>query len=214
MSDSRHLPVIQLDASSASAPENDTAQPRGDVRPGRTRVPGLARPRTLNPKRASKRALAAGRLEFPVVAVERPRTRGDCLPGGINVERPCPFASCKYHLYLDVSISGGLRFNFPDRDLDEISDTCALDVADRGGLTHEAVGENLNVVRERVRQIEQAGLARMRAHMHFEDLSPETLTTPHGEPPATTIAQADAVLFEGDRMMNDFDAALFSKKAL
>lgn len=42
---------------------------------------------------------------------DRPRTRGDCA----KVERPCPYVGCKYHIYIDVTRNGGLKFNFPDR---------------------------------------------------------------------------------------------------
>lgn len=86
----------------------------------------------------------------------RPRTRGDCVDG----PRPCPYLGCKYHLALDVSPAGSLFDNFPNRDLDELEETCALDVADRGGVTLERIGELLNVTRERIRQIEARVLRR------------------------------------------------------
>ena len=47
--------------------------------------------------------------------------------------------------------------NFPDLDVWELEDTCALDVADRGGITLEEVGEILNLTRERIRQVEVRG---------------------------------------------------------
>jgi hypothetical protein len=90
--------------------------------------------------------------------VERPRTRGECTGG----QRPCPWVSCKHHLYLDVSPLGGLKLNFPDIDLGEIAETCSLDVADRGGVTLEDVGEVVNVSRERARQIEVRACERIR----------------------------------------------------
>lgn len=92
--------------------------------------------------------------------LERPKTRGDCLTKGL---RPCPFVTCKYHLYLDVHpTAGSLQFNFPDRDVDEIPESCALDVADRGGVTLDVVGRALNFTRERSRQIETLALRRMK----------------------------------------------------
>ena len=45
----------------------------------------------------------------------------------------------------------------------EMSETCALDVADRGGITLEEVGEILNLTRERIRQVEVKGLQKLRA---------------------------------------------------
>lgn len=87
--------------------------------------------------------------------VDRPATRGDChqAPG------PCPFVSCKWHLYLDINEqTGAIKFNFPDKDVDELVQTCALDVADEGPHHLEAVGDLINATRERVRQIEAVAL--------------------------------------------------------
>jgi len=41
-------------------------------------------------------------------------------------------------------------------------ETCALDVADRGGATLGEVGSVLGVTRERVRQLEERALRRLR----------------------------------------------------
>jgi DNA-directed RNA polymerase sigma subunit (sigma70/sigma32) len=43
-----------------------------------------------------------------------------------------------------------------------MQETCALDVADRGGITLEEVGEILNLTRERIRQVEVKGLEKLR----------------------------------------------------
>jgi hypothetical protein len=89
----------------------------------------------------------------------RPHTRADCA----DAPRPCIFVSCKYHLYLDVNPrTGSVKLNFPDKELWELPDTCALDVADRGGITLEEVGAIMNLTRERVRQVETRGIQRMR----------------------------------------------------
>ena len=77
--------------------------------------------------------------------------------------RPCPFVSCSHHLYLDVNpASGAIKLNFPHLEVWEMKETCALDVADRGGITLEEVGEILNLTRERIRQVEVRGLGKMR----------------------------------------------------
>ena len=77
--------------------------------------------------------------------------------------RPCPYVSCKYHLYIDVNPStGSIKVNFPDREVWELKESCALDVAQQGGITLEEVGEILNLTRERIRQVEVRGLMKLR----------------------------------------------------
>ena len=89
----------------------------------------------------------------------RPRTRADC----INGPRPCLFVSCKHNLYLDVNPeTGSIKLNFPDKEIWELEHTCALDVAEKGGITLEEVGEIMNLTRERIRQVETKGLAKLR----------------------------------------------------
>ena len=89
----------------------------------------------------------------------RPKTRADCEGG----PRPCPYVSCKYNLYVDVNPkTGSVKMNFPDKELWEVADTCALDVADRSGITLEEVGAIMNLTRERVRQLETRGLTKLR----------------------------------------------------
>ena len=129
---------------------------------------------TISIKRLSKRELERGRMEYPesetTALYDRPRTRGDCQHGA-HVERPCPFASCKHHLYLDVNEeTGSVKVNFPDIEVWDLPETCALDIADRGGLTLEEVGEIMNLTRERVRQVETAGLAKLEALRDIERL--------------------------------------------
>lgn len=89
----------------------------------------------------------------------RPETRAECAEG----VRPCPFVSCRHHLYLDVTPhTGGIRLNFPALEPDELGESCSLDVADRGGETLAVIGSLLNMTRERVRQIEGAAIR----HVH------------------------------------------------
>jgi len=127
----------------------------------RSRRKRAIRARTISVKRMTKRELELGRLLYPETDdVERPRTRADCVGGA----RPCPFVSCKHHLYLDVSArTGAIKLNFPDLEVWEMSETCALDIADRGGTTLEEVGAIMNLTRERIRQVEVKGLAKMAA---------------------------------------------------
>lgn len=90
---------------------------------------------------------------------QRPRTRADC----VNGPRPCLFVSCKHNLYLDVNPeTGSIKLNFPDKEIWELEHTCALDVAEKGGITLEEVGEIMNLTRERIRQVETRGLMKLR----------------------------------------------------
>lgn len=96
----------------------------------------------------------------------RPRTRADCANG----PRPCPWVGCRHHLYY-ASRSDGATWRTPHgllRD-DQVADylaedtghTCSLDAADDGERTLEEVGDLLGVVKERVRQCEEAALRRL-----------------------------------------------------
>lgn len=128
----------------------------------RSRRPRRTRARTLSVKRMTKRELEIGRLLFPVDedAPRRPQTRAGCLDG----PRPCPFVSCTYHLYLDVDPrNGAIKLNFPDAEVEGLRESCALDVADRGGALLEEVGAFMNLTRERVRQLELNSLVALGA---------------------------------------------------
>ena len=105
--------------------------------------------------RENKRDDDSNVIYLPVL---RPRTRSKCKMG----PRPCPWAGCSHHLYLDVNPeSGAIKVNFPHVDVMDMPETCALDVADRGGTTLEEVGAILNLTRERIRQIEVSGLKKL-----------------------------------------------------
>lgn len=139
----------------------DTSDEQGKKRRSRSRA------RTISIRRLSKSELNRGRLLYPETDYWRPRTRAECK----DMERPCPFVSCKYHLFIDVHpVRGSIKLNFPDIEVWEMTETCALDVADRGGITLEEVGEIMNLTRERVRQVETAGLARLEAMRDVERL--------------------------------------------
>ena len=134
----------------------------------RSRRKRAVRARTISVKRMTKRELELGRMLYPdVEGVEKPRTRAECVEG----HRPCPFVSCKHHLYLDVSArTGAIKLNFPDLEVWDMTETCALDVADRGGTTLEEVGAIMNLTRERIRQVEVKGLAKLEATIEARGL--------------------------------------------
>lgn len=97
----------------------------------------------------------------------RPKNRSECASGF----RPCPFVGCRYHLALDVGPEGrngrsvtipkGLMSD-PADVLYRMPDTCALDVADRGPQTLDAIGNTLGVTKERIRQIEVSLLEKLK----------------------------------------------------
>jgi hypothetical protein len=133
------------------------------------------RARTMSRKemaRELRRQRQAGEVNPDEVALRqeierlRPKTRGQCMNG----PRPCLFISCKHHLYLDVNPeTGSVKLNFPDKDIWELKYTCALDVADQGGITLEDVGQIMNLTRERIRQVEARGLLKLRAATDDDD---------------------------------------------
>ena len=142
----------------ATPPEteiHDDAVPTGDPRP----IVRRSRAKTIAMKRLTKEELRIGALLYPERSYWRPSARGECS----NVARPCPYVSCKYHLYIDVNpATGSIKVNFPDREVWELGNSCALDVAEQGGITLEEVGEILNLTRERIRQVEVRGLMKLK----------------------------------------------------
>jgi hypothetical protein len=147
----------------------DTAVTREQRRSRRKRA---VRARTISVKRMTKRELQLGKLLYPETGYWKPATRSECVADSEKgSDRPCPYVSCKYHLYLDVSPrTGAIKLNFPDLEVWEMSETCALDVADRGGTTLEDVGAIMNLTRERIRQVEVRALAKLEALKDMEAL--------------------------------------------
>jgi hypothetical protein len=146
-----------------------TPEPGADVEPAPAPAPTERRRSKTMSRKEMARELRRRRLTGEVdpdeqellssVESMRPRTRADC----INGPRPCLFVSCKHNLYLDVNPeTGSIKLNFPDKEIWELEHTCALDVAEKGGITLEEVGEIMNLTRERIRQVETKGLAKLR----------------------------------------------------
>jgi len=96
----------------------------------------------------------------------RPTSREQCK-GGV---RPCPWVSCRYNLYLDVRRDGIIKLNFPDRDPDEMTTSCALDLAEDGPRTLDQVAALMGMSRERARQIEEHAMNQIRRDWHSEEL--------------------------------------------
>ena len=115
------------------------------------------RAKTIAPRRLTAGELAAW-IEPASELADRPQTRGEC-----GQVRPCPWVSCKHHLFLDVNPrTGSIKLNFPELEPWELQHSCALDVAETGGHTLEQIGDITNLTRERVRQLELAGLHELR----------------------------------------------------
>ena len=140
---------------------------------------GRRRAKTMSRKemaRDQRRLRQAGGTDPEEIALMReidrvrPKTRADCVAG----PRPCLFVSCKHHLYLDVNPNtGSVKLNFPDKEIWELKYTCALDVADQGGITLEDVGQIMNLTRERIRQVEARGLLKLRVAAEHEGTAEE-----------------------------------------
>ena len=88
-----------------------------------------------------------------------PLTRSECE----NRTGPCLFVSCRHHLYLEVTGHGRIVLNYPGLEPDELTVSCSLDVAADGeAMTLEAVGELTGIGRERVRQVEEIALRKLK----------------------------------------------------
>lgn len=101
-------------------------------------------------ERIRLQVLSGGRAETK--SSNRPQKRADCA----SVPRPCPYVGCRHNLYLDVvphARGPRLFINF-DGEPHEMRESCALDVAERGGLTLEETSEAMNLTKDRVFHIE------------------------------------------------------------
>jgi hypothetical protein len=120
---------------------------------------GRVRSKTIAPRRLTRDETRLSKLKLYPDDVDRPASRRDCY----GLPRPCPFVTCSHHLYLDVNPqTGAIKLNFPHLEVWEMSETCSLDVADKGGITLEEVGAILNLTRERIRQVEVRGLCKIK----------------------------------------------------
>ena len=156
------------DEASDEAPEDETDSdadgaagelPEVSRKVRRRRRRTRPRSKTIAMKRLTREELRIGALMYPPVDEPRPRTRGECR----GEARPCPWVACKFHLYLDVNPeTGSIKLNFPDLEPWDLPETCSLDIAERGGITLEEVGEIMNLTRERIRQVEVRGLLKLK----------------------------------------------------
>lgn len=92
----------------------------------------------------------------------RPVTRADCD----DVVRPCPWIECRYH---NARVERDGRSGVPGQlrglyipTLNDPQTSCALDVAERGGVTLDTVADVLGLTREGARLAEERALASLR----------------------------------------------------
>jgi hypothetical protein len=173
MNDNRDDEDVELEGQDGAADVGDGGDDGGDdgIAPSGALPPEVSRkvrrrrrrtrPRskTIAMKRLTREELRQGALMYPPVDIPRPTSRAECR----EEIRPCPWVACKHHLYLDINPeTGSIKINFPDLEPWELKHTCALDVAERGGITLEEVGEIMNLTRERIRQVEVRGLLKLK----------------------------------------------------
>ena len=188
-SDEAHDDGVASAMEGSLARKLDTASEPGITREQRrSRRKREVRARTISVKRMTKRELEIGRALYPETDYYKPRTRIECAEGA----RPCPYVSCKHHLFLDVSArTGAIKLNFPDLEVWEMNESCALDIADRGGTTLEDVGAIMNLTRERIRQVEVKALAKLQALREMESLRDYVDEGPIGKRRLPVIQAAD-----------------------
>jgi hypothetical protein len=193
-----------VDGALALKPRPSTSATATTREQRRSRRKREVRARTISVKRMTKRELEVGRLLYPETDYYKPKTRSQCIDG----PRPCPYVSCTHHLFLDVSSkTGAIKLNFPDLDLWEMGESCALDVADRGGTTLEDVGAIMNLTRERIRQVEVRALSKLEALNDMNSLRDYVEEGPVGKRrlPVINAAHLDDDDSEDDIVSNDAD---------
>jgi hypothetical protein len=178
-------PELMLDGATALLPDEEITREQR-----RSRRKRDVRARTISVKRMTKRELEIGKLLYPETDYYQPARRAECAEG----PRPCPYVSCKHHLFIDVSPrTGAIKLNFPDLEVWELGESCALDVADRGGTTLEDVGAIMNLTRERIRQVEVKALAKLEALRDMSFLRDFVDEGPVGKRRLPQLSKADMV---------------------
>ena len=91
---------------------------------------------------------------------------GELPEDGWNTAKPCPWIQCRYHLLHEHRSHrkqvGRRPINYGTLTKSDMAQSCALDVADDGPHTLEFVGDLLGVSRERIRQIEEMALKKLK----------------------------------------------------
>ena len=198
-------PELAIDGATALSPDEEITREQR-----RSRRKRDVRARTISVKRMTKRELEIGKLLYPESDYYKPKTRAECAEG----PRPCPYVSCKHHLFIDVSPrTGAIKLNFPDLEVWELGESCALDVADRGGTTLEDVGAIMNLTRERIRQVEVKALAKLEALRDMSFLRDFVDEGPVGKRRLPQLSKADLAGTKYDDGEDDLEDSVEAEEA-
>lgn len=131
----------------------------------------------VKPTAAPVPAPALVRLPLLENAPLRPQHRRDCLPGGTNSVRPCPWVSCRHHLLLNCE---GERIEELAQEVTELPHTCSLDVAEITDETGRSVilsqlEPYFGVTRERIRQLELRSVQKLLAGLGRGGFTPQEM---------------------------------------
>ena len=106
------------------------------------------------------------------LSLKKPCVRADCA----SLPRPCPFISCKYNLFVEIGPKGSLDFTWPRTQPHQMPQSCALDLADEGGLTVQELADEMRLGLDVVKKSVDAALrsvrykvARMRLSQELKD---------------------------------------------
>lgn len=113
------------------------------------------------------------KLDGPGKQRQLPQNRADC----IDDIRPCPYVTCRFNLFLDVTPNGSIQLNYPGQEVWEVDDClCALDHA-AGKMNLGEIGRCFNLTRERIRQIEFIAKQKLRDRMDGTGIGKALLET-------------------------------------
>src|SRR5262249_56164800 len=111
----------------------------------------------------------------------------------------------------------GMKVKCRELEVWEMTETCALDVADRGGTTLEEVGAIMNLTRERIRQVEVKGLAKLEALRDMTALRDYVDEGPIGKRRLPVLSRSDdedRESADADEDEDDFDVDEFASADL
>jgi hypothetical protein len=109
-------------------------------------------------------------------------TRGACR----KLAGPCPHTVCRFNLTTERRDNRGAKP--AQAHLPVVRETCALEAAEYGGMTLEAIAERLSLTRERVRQIELGALKKLWARLGGGEGEGEQREPPQARRPARIAA--------------------------